>query len=125
MIKINKKVYICSPYRADTPEQFNKQLEYTKKISATVVVAGFDVITPHLYYPLFLNDCNPKERKLGMASALSLLDVCDYLFAYIGQGVSEGMKAEIELAKTTKKPIFYFSSMTQLKERIKECQQLN
>jgi len=125
MIKINKKVYVCSPYRADTPEQFNQQLEYTKKVSRMVVVNGFDVIVPHLYYPLFLDDDYPEDRGLGMASALSLLDVCDYLFVYIGSGVSQGMEVEIGLAKEKDMDIRYFSSMSQLKDRIKRCQTQN
>jgi len=58
------RIYVCSPYRAKDKELFERQLAYTKAVSREVVLAGHDVITPHLFYPGFLNDNDPKEREL-------------------------------------------------------------
>jgi len=96
---IGRTAYICSPYRAETKEQFEKQLEYTKKKAREVVMQGCDVIVPHLYYPQFLDDNIEPERAIGMNSALNLIIVCDSLIVCEQYGISSGMKAEIEFAE--------------------------
>lgn len=88
-------VYICSPYRAATEEQFTRQLEYTKAIAKEVVLVGHDVIVPHLYYTRFLDDKIQEERELGISSATNLIDVCDLMLINTRYGISEGMKQEI------------------------------
>ena len=115
----NKTAYIASRYRADTDEQFGKQLQLTKDISREVVAGGYDVIVPHLYYPLFLDDNNEAERKAGIASAIRLLDICDILLVCIGRGVSEGMEAEITHAKENDMQIRYFGNMNDLRDILK------
>lgn len=95
---LKNTAYICSPFRADTTEQKEKQLVYTRTMARKAVMEGFDVIVPHLYYPLFLNDDNEVERELGMNSALNLIMVCDVLIVCEKYGISSGMKTEIEFA---------------------------
>ena len=95
---IGKTAYICSPYRAETKEQFEKQMKYTKEMSRLAVMQGFDVIVPHLYYPQFLDDDKEEEREIGMNSALNLIMVCDVLIVCEKHGISSGMKTEIEFA---------------------------
>lgn len=108
---MNKTAYICSRYRADTQEQFDKQMRHTKTLAHEAVIAGYDVIVPHMYYPQFLDDNNEDERKLGMESAIRLLHKCDIVLVYIGLDISQGMEAEIEEARKTNKQIFYFESI--------------
>jgi len=91
--------YICTPYRADDKEQFDKQLAYTKEVAKHCVLEGYDVIVPHLYYPLFLDDNVCEDRKLGMKSAKNLIKKCDLLIRGTKHGLSDGMRAEIEYAK--------------------------
>jgi len=91
--------YICTPYRADNERQFEKQLQYTKEVARQIVVAGHDVIVPHLYYPQFLNDDHEDERAFGMASAMNLIKLCDIVIVGPRHGISDGMRAEIEFAK--------------------------
>jgi len=99
---MSKIAYVCSRYRADTDEVFESQLETTKDISRILVSDGYDVIVPHLYYPLFLDDDNEYEREIGLESAKGLVYVCDVVFVHIGNRVSEGMEAEIKEAKRKK-----------------------
>jgi len=87
--------YICSRYRANSDEQFAKQLEYTKDKAKIEVLTGNDVIVPHLYYPLFLDDNIESERTLGMESAIRLMETCDRVLVCLKYGVSSGMLAEI------------------------------
>lgn len=96
---VGKTAYICSPYRADTEEKFERQLQYTKAMSREAIMQGFDVIVPHLYYPLFLDDNNEVERQLGMNSAINLILVCNIVIVCEKYGISSGMKAEIEFAQ--------------------------
>ena len=118
-------VYVCSPYRAKRKMDFQVQLATTKEISREVVLAGLDVITPHLYYPLFLDDNAEDQRVAGMESALRLLAVCDFLYVYIGLGVSSGMKAEIELAEQKDIPRRYFRNTNELKDILKRSIKLD
>ena len=96
---VGKTAYICSRYRAEKTAQFEDQLAYTKKMARDAVMQGFDVIVPHLYYPLFLSDDDEAERELGMNSALNLILVCNVLLVCEKYGISSGMKAEIEFAE--------------------------
>ena len=91
-------IYVCSPYRAKTDEQFKRQLEYTKAIAKECVLAGHSVIVPHLYYTRFLDDEVQEERELGIASAIGLLDACDLMLINTRYGISEGMMQEIRHA---------------------------
>ena len=88
-------IYVCSPYRASCKDQFDKQLEYTKSIAKEIVLAGHDVIVPHLYYTRFLDDSIDEERNLGIQSAINLLHVCDMIVVNTQYGISNGMKHEI------------------------------
>lgn len=96
---VGKLAYICSPYRADTERQFERQLEYTKQVSRATVMNGYDVIVPHLYYTQFLDDKNDVEREIGINSALNLIIACDVLIVCERYGISSGMKKEIEFAE--------------------------
>lgn len=116
----NKTAYICSRYTADTQGVFEDRLQTTKDISRVLVTKGYDVIVPHLYYPLFLDDTIKAERNLGMASAIRLLKVCDVVFAHTGNGVSAGMEAELEVAREKGKVIHYFKHLVELRQLIKE-----
>lgn len=112
---MSKTIYLVSRFRADTDEQFLKQLQQTKDFSREAVVAGFDVIVPHLYYPSFLDDDDENERTIGTESAIRLMGVCDTILVYTGLGVSSGMKAEIEHAKMNSMKIKYFYDLEELR----------
>lgn len=112
-------IYVCSRFSAENELQFANQLRITKKVSKEVVLAGHEVIAPHLYYPQFLDDDNEHERFLGTQSAIKLLDVCGALFVFIGLGVSKGMEAEIKAAKQNSMDIRYFTNINDLKDILK------
>ena len=115
-------IYICSRFSAENEEQFDKQLEITKIVSKEVVLSEHEVIVPHLYYPLFLDDNNEEDRLIGTQSAIKLLNVCDMLFVYIGLGVSSGMEAEIKIAKQNSMEIRYFRNINELKDILKRLE---
>ena len=51
-------VYICSPYAGDV----ERNVESAQRYSRFAVEKGYIPIAPHLLFPHFLNDRNPKER---------------------------------------------------------------
>lgn len=101
----NIVIYVCSRYRADTEEVFEKQLQATRDLSKNVVLSGYNVIVPHLYYPTFLDDNDEEQRTLGINNALNLLNVCDVIVVLNTDGISEGMQLEINKAKDLSIPI--------------------
>ena len=70
--------------------------------------AGYIPIAPHLLFPQFLNDSDPKERELGLFFGNALLSKCVEMFVF-GSRISEGMEAEIKRATWKGHRIRYFT----------------
>lgn len=103
-------VFVCSPLRGDRPyttAKFNKNLRNAAEYSASVVKEGHIPITPHLYFNSFLDDHKPEDRKRGTEMARELLEHCDEVWVFADNGISEGMKAEINLASESGKTVRY------------------
>lgn len=95
-----KTAYICSPYRAKDGATLDNHIEYAQEITRKALAAGLAPITPHLYITQVTNDELPKERAQGMAAGIALLKKCDVILIGVRYGISEGMAAEINEAKT-------------------------
>lgn len=93
-----KKVYICSPYRAKSTAEINRNMEYAQALTKQALEVGLAPITPHLYMTQCLKEGKPKERATGLAAGLALLECCDYVIAGTRYGTSEGMIREIKRA---------------------------
>ena len=55
-------VFICSPFAGD----IEKNVVAARTYSRFAVEQGYIPIAPHLLFPQFLDDSNPKERELGL-----------------------------------------------------------
>jgi len=97
-------VYICSPFAGDTKHNIIRALGYCR----FAVSKGYIPLAPHLHYPQFMDDSDPKERELGLYFALVLLSKCDELWVF-GHRVSDGMAREISKAKKQGIPIRHFT----------------
>lgn len=93
-----KKVYICSPYRAENSIQLDRNIDYAQMLTKQALEAGLVPITPHLYIAQCLNEKNPVEREAGLAAGLELLKGCDFVIAGFKYGISDGMFREIQMA---------------------------
>jgi hypothetical protein len=91
-----KTAYICSPYSGD----IKRNKEYARELTMQAIKDGYAPITPHLYITECLNDNEPLERDLGLKIAIDLLQKCDAIYIGRKYGVSEGMKAEIIIARS-------------------------
>lgn len=93
-----RKVYICSPYRAESGTELDRNIDYAQTLTKQALEAGLAPITPHLYMTQCLDDKNAGERAAGLAAGLALLKGCDFVIAGIKYGISEGMSREIQTA---------------------------
>ena len=97
-------VYICSPYAGD----IKNNTAAARRYSRFAVEAGYIPIAPHLLFPQFLDDNNPKERELGLFFGNAILSKCAEMWVF-GDRISEGMEAEIKRATWKGHRIRYFS----------------
>lgn len=95
-----KLIYVCSPLRGDIEKNIAKAREYCR----SVIIAGYVPLAPHVALDGVLDDNKAAERETALALGLELLQRCDELWAF-GSVISEGMEAEIELAKQLSIPV--------------------
>jgi hypothetical protein len=96
-----KIVYICSPLKGDILGNIKKAQEYCREAT----LAGVMPLASHVYFTSFLDDTVEEERELGMRLGLQMLKLCSELWVYGYDNPSEGMRAEIELAKKLGIPV--------------------
>lgn len=87
-------VYICAPLSGDMIQNIYKAQNYCRY----AVESGYIPIAPHLYFPQFMDDSNPKERNLALFMDIVLLTKCEEIWVF-GDKISSGMSIEIEKAK--------------------------
>ena len=97
-------VYICSPYAGESEKNGKAAQEYSR----FAVEKGYIPIAPHLLFPQFLNDANPKERQLGLFFGNALMSKCSEVWVF-GSRISAGMEAEINRAKWKNYRLRYFT----------------
>lgn len=98
------KVFICSPFSGDVEENRKKALKYCR-----FAVHRFCIpYASHLFFPLFLNENCEYERSLGIIMGTVFLKDCSEIWVF-GNRKTDGMRAEINCAKKSKKKIKYFT----------------
>ena len=97
-------VYICSPYSGDVEHNVKAAQGYSRH----AVDKGCIPLAPHLLFPQFLNDNDPKERQLGLFFGNALMSKCAEVWVF-GDTISDGMNMEIGKARWQGKPIRYFT----------------
>ncbi len=90
------RVFVLSPYRGDT--EANKA--YARRCFYDSLGRGENPFVVHLFYPNFLNDDDPEQRKRGMKAARAWLRSAHIAAVYRDRGLSGGMRDEIELAES-------------------------
>ena len=95
-------VYICSPFSGDFEGNTKKAREYSR----FAVDQGAIPLAPHLLLPQFMSE--QTERELAMFMDMVFLGRCDEIWVF-GSNISNGMAAEIEIAKQKNMKIRYFT----------------
>ena len=98
-----KRVYICSPLKGNVERNMTRAKIYCR----FAFDSGYVPICPHIYYPQFLDDGDKNERAAGMRYGLEDMHEAREVWVF-GERISDGMRAEIELAKDLKIPVKYF-----------------
>lgn len=101
-------VYICSPYAGDIDINVKK----ARKFCRFAIEKNHIPLAPHLLFPQFMDDNDPKERELAMFMNMVLLGKCNELWVF-GSIISKGMEEEIAKAKKRKQLIRYFNDHLQ------------
>lgn len=97
-------VYICSPFSGAVDENIAAAQRYSR----FAVDKGCIPVAPHLLFPQFLDDSNPKERQLGLFFGTALMSKCAEVWVF-GNIISTGMEAEIKRAKWKDYRLRYFT----------------
>lgn len=97
-------VYICSPYAGDIENNVKAAQAYSR----FAVNKGYIPVAPHLLFPQFLNDNDPKERQLGLFFGNALMSKCSEVWVF-GNRISAGMEAEIKRARWKNYRLRYFT----------------
>lgn len=99
------KIFICSRFAGNSAEDMNRNIAIAKELCKTAIKLGYTPFAPHLFYPQFLDESSPEDRELGIKCGLVWMRECDQVWAYMPEGVSTGMRREIEFARVIKKQI--------------------
>lgn len=97
-----KLVYICSPYigsGTNKTDRLQNIVDAQHFCDIAIKKYGVIPIAPHAYFTQFLCDDIPEQRELGLRMAKEMLSLCHEVWIFASDGVSDGMKAEIQLAK--------------------------
>ena len=97
-------VYICSPFSGDV----GGNVAAAQRYSRFAVGKGYIPVAPHLLFPQFLDDNDPKERQLGLFFGNALMSKCAEVWVF-GDVISAGMEAEIKRAKWKDYRLRYFT----------------
>lgn len=98
-------VYICNPLSGDV----ETNIERARAFCRFALEQGQIPLAPHLLFPQLMDDDDPAERELAIFMDVVLLGKCSELWV-LGETVSAGMQAEIDVVKKRRQPIRWFNS---------------
>lgn len=107
LAKDAKLIFVCSKLRGN----FDRNRKIAEHLCRVVSLLGHIPIAPHVYFTRFLDDFDDEERLLGIESGVRLLEVCDEVWVFDFEGISEGMQMEITRANQLSKPVRRFGSI--------------
>ena len=104
-----RKVYVCSPCRADSPEGvYANMLAARYYMYYAYTQMGVCPCAPHAILPAILNDRSFYERNLALKFGKDLLNITSEMLV-CGHILTDGMKGEIIEAVELKIPVKVYS----------------
>lgn len=88
-----------SRYKATNEIELTRNLAYARALVEHVTLRGDSPCASHLLITQSLDDRVPEHRKLGMSAGLALLRVADIHAFGVDLGISDGMRAAMEVAR--------------------------
>ena len=95
---MTRLVVIESPFAGD----LDRNVIYAQRALRDSIYRNEAPIASHLLYPQVLNECNEKERTLGINLGFEWWIAKPLIAIYIDYGVTPGMEKAIHLAKELK-----------------------
>ena len=95
------RVFICSQYAGNVEHN----IETALALCGIAVGAGCAPFAPHLLYTRFLDDNDPAQRDLGISLGLRFMEACEEVWVYTADGISDGMRREMEHAQALGNPV--------------------
>ena len=105
--KWGKKIFIASPLRALTKEEFQANIKFAATQCRHAMLEGYMPFAPHVYLPQFMDEYTPEERELCLKAGKLLLDLCEEVWVFDYRGITPGMQTEIDYAQEKGIPIYY------------------
>lgn len=99
-----RRVIIESPYRFQTIEEHQKNLDYLYKALRDSIYRDESPYASHLFIPQVLNDNDPEERLRGIQCGYAWWKATDLIVFYVDLGWSDGMGAALKQATTMRFP---------------------
>ena len=96
-----KRVFICSRNAGDVP----RNTATAEQLCRKAVERGCALWAPHLLYARFLDVGKTSEREAGIACGLTFMKGCDEVWVFTGEGLSDGMRREVDHARRLGKPV--------------------
>jgi len=112
-----KLIFVSSRLRGD----MENNMKLAECLCRIVILKGQIPIAPHIYFTRFLDDRNANERDLGLTCGLELLKLCEEIWVFSFDGISQGMQLEIDSAKEQGKTIKYFGDPVAVPESDCSC----
>jgi len=114
-----KLIFVSSRLRGD----MENNMKLAECLCRIVALRGFIPIAPHIIFTRFLDDRNVNERELGLTCGLELLKLCEEIWVFSFDGISQGMQLEIDSAKEMGKTIKYFGDPVAVPESDCSCKE--
>ncbi|MGN0851835.1 MAG: DUF4406 domain-containing protein [Kiritimatiellia bacterium] len=100
-------IYVASPFHGDgTAESQRENMKRAAVYCAWVVQRGHVPYAPHLLFPNFLDENKPEHREIALKAGQAMLNRCDQLWAFTENGISDGMRAEMDYARRIGKQVY-------------------
>jgi len=99
------RVQIESPYKGDTPDKLQVNIEYAKKCLLDSLNRNEAPFASHLLYTQVLDDNKAQERKLWIEAGWTYLLNADKVAVYLDRGLSSWMIGAIQLAENNDIPV--------------------
>ena len=96
-----KRIFVCSPFAGDIA----RNVKVAEALCRQVMRSGHAPFAPHLLYPTFTDDSVTEQRETGIACGLAYMECCDEVWAFTSNGISSGMRRELDQAILLDKPI--------------------
>jgi hypothetical protein len=104
-------VFICSPYRGKTPEEFERNVRIATMMCEWVEAQDNSEtpLAPHMICSQWLRSDDEHGDVNAMEISRSLIRVSKKMYAYAGRAPTQGMQDEVQFGSSENTPIIFLT----------------